>query len=345
MALRMLADTSVDALTTRDLAAAVDVTQPALFRHFANREALLVAVVEHARVELERLVLPIVALVSPAIGRLRSLARAILVYAEDNPGLPRLLFASATAPESALRGAIRDVLAMQRSFAADLIRQGQAEGTLDPDLDPGVGATMFVGMLQGLVLRWELADGVDSLVDPLGSAFRMWLEGAAAKDPTAAPRFNVRPAPRSRGTRAFEAVDARRLLSEGKDPLAAVGAAMERLAPGGVLTIEAPFRPKPLIALLQQQGHGVEVESIASDHWVLEVVAGALVAIEDLRALEGAALVERVKAAVASITQGPTGAVWLARTSSSTAALERSLRGRGELHERPAGGFLVRVAG
>ena len=341
-ALRMLAETSVDALTTRDLAAALDVTQPALFRHFANREALLVGVVEHARQELERLASPIVATEAPAIGRLRSLARAILVYAEDNPGLPRLLFSSATSPETSLRKAIRDVVAMQRAFAAELIRQGQAEGTLDPDLDPGLAATMFVGLIQGLVLRWELGERGDSLVDPLGTMFRMWLEGAAAKAGDATPRFNVRPAPRARATQAFETVDARRLLDEGRDPLAAVGTALERLAPGAVLTVEAPFRPKPLIALLEQRGHTVTVESLAADHWLVEVVVGGVTAIDDARALGLEAAEARVREALATLAPG---AVYLARVGAFTSSLQRLVRGRGEVRERPGGGALVRVVG
>ena len=55
--LELLATTSVESITTCQVAKHVGVTQPALFRHFLSRDQILAAVVEHARGELETLAL------------------------------------------------------------------------------------------------------------------------------------------------------------------------------------------------------------------------------------------------------------------------------------------------
>ena len=51
--LSLLATTPVARITTRQIAEQVGISQPALFRHFESREALLSAVVDRARTALQ----------------------------------------------------------------------------------------------------------------------------------------------------------------------------------------------------------------------------------------------------------------------------------------------------
>lgn len=65
-------------------------------------------------------------------------------------------------------------------------------------------------------------------------------------------------------------LDVRPLLDDDVEPLEAILAALGRVAPGGRLVIDAPFRPVPLEALLAGRGCIVTVEHLGADHWRLE---------------------------------------------------------------------------
>lgn len=361
-ALRLLGDTSIETLTTRALADELGLSQPALFRHFADREALLLAVVEHARASLEEVAVAILADARPAVAQLRALGVGVLEHAARTPGLPRLLFASATPGAGAVRDALAETVSMQGALVAELVREGQRAGELDPALEPEVAATLFVGILQGLVLRWELGGRREPLAARFEALFLLWLRGAATRRPRAArPEASVEPAAigaREGATLAgagddegagpsepLAALDVRPLLASGVDPLMAILERLERLPPAGLLLVEAPFRPAPLLSLLARRGHGVHDERLDERHWLVEVVVGAQPAIEDLRDLEPPEPLERVLTAAAALAPG---GVYLARLPRFPRLLVPHLQRRGlgfAVLGRPDGAALVRIEG
>jgi len=307
MALELLARTSIEALTTRDLASALGLTQPALFRHFKNREALLVGVVEHARAQLEKTAVAIFSAGGRAVEQLLELGAALLGHAERQPGLPRLLFASTTESAGEVREALRGVVAMQSLVVAELVRQGQREGEIDRAIDAGAAATLFVGMIQGLILRWEMSGRGEPLASRLEPVFAVWLRGAMPREGVDAGVAGIQvggddvrgAGAAARG--AIAALDVRPLLERGVEPLGVILEALDGLPRAGVLVVVAPFRPAPLITLLKRRGHAVQVEALGAQHWILEVVVGGEPDVEDLRDLEAAAVVERLGVAAGAL--------------------------------------------
>ncbi len=347
-ALSLLANTSIEALTTRNLAAELGLTQPALFRHFRNREALLLGVVEHARGELEKIAVTIVEGGHPAVVQLATLGQALLEHAERQPGLPRLIFASATESAGEVRDALRHVVGMQRALVAEMVRQAQREGDIESTLDAGVAATLFVGMLQGLVLRWEMASRGEPLARSFGPVFALWLHGAAPRrdrrGDAPSPATPVAEEPRVALTAPpLVVLDVRPLLARGVDPLETILEALESLPVAGVLIVEAPFRPGPLLSLLKRKGHAVHAEGLGDQHWLVEVVVGATPGVEDLRDLEPPEPLERVLTACAALKSGE---VYLARLPRLPRMLLPHLRER-DLHfevlERSDGVALLRI--
>lgn len=311
VALELLAETSIESLTTRDLATALGLSQPALFRHFKNREALLVGVVEHARAQLEKTAVAIFSAGGAAVGQLEALGVSLLAHAERQPGLPRLLFASTTESAGEVREALRGVVAMQASVVAELVRQGQREGEIDPGLDAGAAATLFVGMLQGLILRWEMGGRDEALAERFQPVFEVWLRGAMPRGEHAAGEVAPASSERARAkASSVVALDVRPLLERGDEPLGAIVGALDGLPKAGVLVVEAPFRPAPLITLLKRRGHAVQVEALGAQHWLVEVVAGGEPDVEDLRDLDAATVAERLGAVAGALEAD---AVFIAR--------------------------------
>jgi len=339
--LALLAETSLEGLSTRQIARRLGLSQPALFRHFRSREALMLAAVDHVRVELAAIVETLLRGSGSPVEQLRTLSRGLLEHVERRPGLPRLLFAELS-DAGPVHNALAHVLSMQITLATELFAEGQRRGLLREDVDAADGAAAFAGLLQGLILQWQAAGRREPLAARADAAFGLWLEGTRAQPGTAsAQRSPEVERPPSRA--GLDSLDVRPLLAAGVDPLSHVLAGLGGLAPGSVLTVVAPFEPRPLVALLSSRGHGVTLREVEPRLFVVDVVVDGTVDIEDLTALEAPEPLERVLERCAHLGRGT---VYLARLPRFPRLLVPRLEERGLAHqvqEQPDGTALLRV--
>ena len=132
----IVAERGVQATTTSQIAAAAGVTQSALYRHFANRNAILLAALDvlyeriHAVIRwsqegtvLERL---------QGIGRFHS----DIVASERSTFVIPLFEFLAASPEAGLRESLRVHQMEVIRELAELIEQGKADGSVRKDVDP-----------------------------------------------------------------------------------------------------------------------------------------------------------------------------------------------------------------
>lgn len=270
-ALGLLATTSLEALSTRQIAAALGLTQPALFRHFASRAELIAAVVAHGRQMVGARVAAALVLDASAADRLRALFRGLCEQVERTPGLPRLVFADAATAPSASGHELRGLAAMHRSIAAELFAQGRVDGSIASAVEPAIAGAAFAALAQGVVLAWQLDGRPARLAVAAAPLLELLLAGAA-------PRAAVRSAPvvplvSPRRRRCV--LDVGSLLSLGRDPLAATLAALARVGKRGVVVLRVPFRPAPLIAVLEAGGHSVRERAREGRALELEIRVGA----------------------------------------------------------------------
>ncbi len=323
-ALRLLGERSVDTLTTRDIAAAIGVTQPGLFRHFRTREEIILAVVEHAQVSLGRIAGASLARQDDNAGRLLTLGMALLAHVEANPGLPRLLFLS-TGDPGPVRDALAALVTAQGRVVAGLVRAGQEAGELDPAVDADAAAAVLVGTIQGAVLRWDAEGRPAGLPPRFPPLYAVWARALGVGVARAAPKRAEAASPGRR----LGFLDLAPILAAGTDPLDTVVRTLHAAPTGGLVVLRAPFRPAPLLALLPGLGHHVRVEPIAAEGWLVWVGVGGAVEVEDLRELEPPEPLERALR-VGSALQA--GGWWFAHLPRVPRMLLPHLDGRGLAH-------------
>lgn len=146
-----------DRVTTGAVAAAVGVTQAALFRHFPSKAVLWQAVAEHVADRMTAGWEEALAGGGTPSDRLRALIGAQLAQIVATPALPMLLFSRELNVDNAgLRAVFRDRLAALRAHLVREIAAGQAAGRLRADLDPADGAALLATLVQGVAIRWAL---------------------------------------------------------------------------------------------------------------------------------------------------------------------------------------------
>jgi len=248
--LALLADTPVDRITTRQVARELGISQPALFRHFRSRDEILAAVVVHTREELARLAAAALGPMQAApLASLKSLMRELVDYVARNPGMPRLLFHDAGSGEEApYHRLLAQLVSMQRSIAAELVREAQRSGEVSGDVDPERAAALLLASLQGLLLQWQLSGRRDPLEAEAASMLGFWVAALKAGEPA---RSGAGAAERE-GEEALAAsgpplvvLDVRPILEAGGDPLGEILARLRRLPPDGVMKLLGPSVRRP----------------------------------------------------------------------------------------------------
>ena len=164
-AIRLSASIGPDRVTTQHLADEVGVTQPAIFRHFATKSDIWLAVGDHIVNQMNGL---------PQNGaeaedgstadphdQLQQIVDSHFIRISEQPAIPAILNSQELQAENgALREKLTGVLDKRRDAIAGIIRDGQARGVHRGDLVADDVAQLISEAVQGLSMRW-LLDGCD----------------------------------------------------------------------------------------------------------------------------------------------------------------------------------------
>jgi TetR/AcrR family transcriptional regulator len=302
-ALKLLSHTPLDQLSTRQIAAEVGISQPALFRHFPTRAHILAGAVAEAREQLEVVAARVLTTPGSPLDRIETLATQLFSFIGDQPWLPRLLFHDVGHDSTNVQdAALRHLVSMQRALVGELVRSAQAEGSLPASLDAAASGAVFVALLQGALLQRRMSDPAPPPVrgDQL---FAVWSAAAHAGLP---PRVTAGTDSTTPGIGpAVALLDVRPIIKSGEDPLQHILAAVKAMPSTGAIVVHAPFRPTPLLTLLGSRGHRVSAEPIEhTKDWRVFISAAGAPPLTDLRELEAPEPLEHILHGVAALEPG-----------------------------------------
>jgi AcrR family transcriptional regulator len=148
-------------ITTMAIAKRMGVTQGALFRHFASKDAILAAAMDWVAERLLARVNTATAAAGSPLAALQAAFMAHIGFIAEHPGVPRLLFGELQrAGPTPAKTVVRTLIERYAERLGQLIAEGRRRGELRATLDERAAATMFIGMIQGLVVQSLLAGDV-----------------------------------------------------------------------------------------------------------------------------------------------------------------------------------------
>ena len=165
-------------ITTTAIAQHMQLTQGALFRHFANKDAILQAVMEWVAEQLLARIDAAAVTADSPLAALQAVFLAHVDFVAQHPGVPRIIFselqrAGATEPK-------RLVQALVGSYGTrvrQLLAQGQAQGELHAALDLQAAATRFSGTVQGLVRQALITGDLQRMCADAPRVFAIYQRG------------------------------------------------------------------------------------------------------------------------------------------------------------------------
>ncbi|WEX08635.1 TetR/AcrR family transcriptional regulator [Chelativorans sp. AA-79] len=163
--LRLADEIGPDRLSTTDVARAVGITQPAIFRHFGTKHALWLAVAEDIAGQLTAAWDAMEAENHEPEARLRALIGAQLTAISRSPALPSILFSRELQTDNpALREVFRLLLLAFQKRLVSTVAELQADGVLSRDVSAEDVAVLLTSLIQGVAIRWSLGGRAYPLV-------------------------------------------------------------------------------------------------------------------------------------------------------------------------------------
>lgn len=180
-ALNLARDISPVSITTGDIATAVGVSQGAVFKHFPTKEAIWVAAMQWVREQLLAKLDEAAREATSGMLALEAVFRAHVAFVIAHPGAPRIIFHELQQPtDSPVKQEVRALLQAYRQLLLSQFKAGMKSGELPTGLNPEAAATLFVGIVQGLVMQSMLTGKPAAMKTQADAVFAIYLRGIRA---------------------------------------------------------------------------------------------------------------------------------------------------------------------
>jgi AcrR family transcriptional regulator len=158
MAVAIIGELGVSGLTTARLAKRLGMSEPNLYRHFSNKEAILSAVIDDiGAVIMDKAVFIAGQSISPE-EKLENIMASHISEVEQRSGIPRLLFSEdmhVRYPQ--LRDKLIKRIGGYMSTIEKTVEEGKADGTFRKDINAMETARTYLGMVQFAAMRWSIS--------------------------------------------------------------------------------------------------------------------------------------------------------------------------------------------
>lgn len=149
----MLEAPQAEKITTAALAARVEVSEAALYRHFASKAQMYEGLIEFIETTLFSLVNRITAEETAGLEQVRAVTQVLLGFAEKNRGMCRVLTGEALVNENPrLQARVNQLVDRIEVSLKQSLRIAASQDNLADGLEVGAAANLIIAMVQG---RWQ----------------------------------------------------------------------------------------------------------------------------------------------------------------------------------------------
>ncbi len=179
-AMDLIIDEGIAALTMKKVAERVGFTEPAMYRHFRNKQDLVIHLVRRTRDRFTRFHESCDPSLPPA-EFLREFLLRLLTYLDEVRGVTVLFLSeSAYNRDEEIRAELEMLVAEQTSRVRNHLEQARRRRQVRPEVDPAAAAVLFMGIVQALTIRHVLGAGHPPIPEGCDAVLDVFLRGVLA---------------------------------------------------------------------------------------------------------------------------------------------------------------------
>jgi Transcriptional regulator len=142
-------------ITTADLAAAVGVSEAALYRHFASKAKMFEALIDFAESSVFSIINTILAQEKNTLSRCEKITRLLLGFAERNPGITRVLLGDALVGEhERLRLRVNQFFERIETQFRQILREANLSNDIRTNASIDETANLLLALIEGKMIRY-----------------------------------------------------------------------------------------------------------------------------------------------------------------------------------------------
>jgi hemerythrin-like domain-containing protein len=177
-ALSLVSSHGLKGLSIAGIAGRVGFVPSAVYRHFKNKDQVIEAILDLVREKLLTNVQKVIEATSGPLARLRRVLQLHIELIRKNPGILRLVFSEEVmGGPPARRARVQAIIGPYLREVAEIVHQGQKEGVIQTNLDPGSVSVAFLGMILPAAILWHLSQGKYDLPNHIDRAWNIFLGG------------------------------------------------------------------------------------------------------------------------------------------------------------------------
>ncbi len=154
-AVATLLENPANKITVQNIAKEIHVTDGAIYRHYASKDEIFEAISGYMEANMLGPLNAVAKQTDHTPKRLEMVFEQHMAFLEGHPGLARLLLGGGASESAPLAERLKLLNAKVRAQVAQLLKFGEAQGTLVPDVTPEQAAELFYGLLAGTAVSFS----------------------------------------------------------------------------------------------------------------------------------------------------------------------------------------------
>ncbi len=176
-AIEIIAEEGFHKLTTKNLAEKVGFSEPALYRHFKDKQEIILAVVKTIEINMLKLAENL-DLSKKAKEIFFNLTCLITSYLKKVKGVTILIMSeSSLENDDIVRDAMYSFYLKMLKYVSNILSKKKKEGEVKKEIDEKIAAQVFLGILQSMVLKYFLSGKEIEIDENCNEIVKIFLEG------------------------------------------------------------------------------------------------------------------------------------------------------------------------
>ena len=155
--INIIDEKGIQGLTIKNLAKAIGITEPGIYRHFESKTEILLSILSNFKEMAVMLSEMMETYEATAIEKISFMFSKMLELFSETPSMVSVIFSEEIFKnEEVLKNKIVEILNLHAQTLENIISKGQSEKNIREDIDNKSLALMAMGSLRLLVKKWDL---------------------------------------------------------------------------------------------------------------------------------------------------------------------------------------------